>query len=618
MRQYILISARSDNGSSVEARRAALQDILAKARQLSGPVFPSLSKERTVEWISPNGQVAALGISNEPEGFDHDITRAALDDVFLGVEGYTITDVDDATLRHSHELLEASQRMGGCFTLYRASDHGISAVTDAAGTGNACHAESGRFRIISNRSLWAHLVAEHDRTGAFQPVLRFDDRSLRSMANSGSVQGTRTLFEGVQLMPRRCQFTATPWNTRQRIIESPIARADESWQPTEADLNAVCESLISAFSPLRHSDLNLSLTGGRDSRMLLAAARHVEGLNLRTATAGEPDNPDVVIAAQLSATLGISHSIAAPPRAAPDVLMSEPIGTRILRVLDGHDWNLSAWDDMPDYGKFSVRPAMSGVGGEGLRGGIVMPGVLTMDTKRVMTSLRNLQAGSPNLFREHVNQAAADDAYRWQELARYDPYEALDRYYKDERSNRWATSRRAAARLRSNVVDPLFDNLFIAAFEQIPASYKWNEKLAFDIIKRLAPEIADAPIEGNPWKFDEQARQAQGTKNPAPGTLRSVMKAAPRDGVKPWRMLDAPSLRSSMRDFIEAHLEGPATNVLNPTGVRAMLEDLDRARPAMLWNLATVSAAMSIRSLDGSREPLRNSVEVRDARGLRT
>lgn len=616
MRQYLLIYARADTGASVESRTEAIREVLANVKRFSGFVFPATTPTRMVEWISTNGQVAAVAVSNEQSGLDYDIEDAPEESTFFGVEGYVITDSQIGSLRYSHNPLETSVKCGGCFTLYRATDHGISAVTDMAGTGNASYATSSRFRIISNRSLWAHLVAESDDTRHHHPVLRFDDFAVRNLANSGSVQGNRTLFAGVSLMRRRSQVSATGWAMEQTSLRSEIPDSYPNWQPSDVDLDKICDALIEAFTPLQGSDLNLSLTGGRDSRMLLAAAQHIDGLQLKASTAGEPDHPDVQIAESLASILHIPHSRIAPPRSSPSVLLSEPIHSRIARVLDGHDWNLSAWDDMPDYGDYSPRPSMSGVGGEGLRGGIIMPKLLIMDAERVAAYMRNQQAGSPGLFRPHVNESAGADAYRWQELARYDPYAAADLYYKDERSNRWATSRRAAARLRTNAVDPLFDNRFVAAFDQIPAIYRWSERLAHDIIQRLAPAIASHPLEGHPWKFEAQSLAEDFSLHAPTRVLHQDAPGASRRRVSAWKTLESPTLYASMVAYIKDHMDGPIANVVDPEGVDILLQGSDRVRPTLLWNLATVATAVSTKTLSSSRTPLTNNVEVRDAPGL--
>ena len=140
MRQYLLIYARADTGASVESRTEAIREVLANVKRFSGFVFPATTPTRMVEWISTNGQVAAVAVSNEQSGLDYDIEDAPEESTFFGVEGYVITDSQIGSLRYSHNPLETSVKCGGCFTLYRATDYGISAVTDMAGTGNASYA----------------------------------------------------------------------------------------------------------------------------------------------------------------------------------------------------------------------------------------------------------------------------------------------------------------------------------------------------------------------------------------------------------------------------------------------------------------------------------------------
>ena len=82
---------------------------------------------------------------------------------------------------------------------------------------------------------------------------------------------------------------------------------------------AVAAALVEAVGPLgeRGVPVELSLTGGKDSRLIAAALTAAE-VPFRARTHGFASHPDVIVAAMIASRLGIEHVVTEPRPAAPE------------------------------------------------------------------------------------------------------------------------------------------------------------------------------------------------------------------------------------------------------------------------------------------------------------
>ena len=98
----------------------------------------------------------------------------------------------------------------------------------------------------------------------------------------------------------RFSFTDAPW-------QLPTMEIDDSWiDRIECELIA---NLRAAIRAMGHTP-RLQLTGGRDSRLVLALAVRA-GLiqDVEIVTNGKADTPDAIVAKDLTTSLGIHHTI---------------------------------------------------------------------------------------------------------------------------------------------------------------------------------------------------------------------------------------------------------------------------------------------------------------------
>src|SRR5690606_4140336 len=93
----------------------------------------------------------------------------------------------------------------------------------------------------------------------------------------------------------------------------------------------------------------------------------------------------------------------------------------------------------------------------------------------------------------------------------------LDLYYLYYRCGRWSATARSAYLMGSHVVQPLFDNCFVKKALKSKTEYRLNDRLLYELIKRLAPEVLHVPFFNDRWNFekdgpvdgDEKAWQAR-------------------------------------------------------------------------------------------------------------
>jgi len=272
----------------------------------------------------------------------------------------------------------------------------------------------------------------------------------------------------------------------------------------------VAAALVAAVSPLRSltEPVELSLTGGKDSRLVLAALV-AAGVPVRARTHGFAAHPDVAVAAEIARRLGIEHVVREPasPEAKIDVV------TRIRATVLVADGMLSAFENVgrPDHSPSSVVTA-GGHGGELLRGGYAEtagagqpdPGTVAAVKRaaRATELLRRLTARHVALLRPGpAARYLATSLAPWSGAAlAHGPLQALDDFYLANRAGRWSAAARQAYLLRENLIQPLFDDGVVRAARQVPLADRVRGALPAAVLRELRPDLAEIPYAGKPAK----------------------------------------------------------------------------------------------------------------------
>jgi len=525
----------------------------------------------------------------------------------------------------------------------RAADQGPADGPTASPTGSAGAADGHHAAASHEGTIWAEAEAVHARTGLARvdPVYLTQipgavlvcDRASWSAALAGAFGhhdpvmvgaflsmgypiGGATPFRGVRALGRDRSLTVTggrPVVTRSR--DRDAGRGDGAGAPAGADpYEAVAAALVDAVAPLRDAGVivELSLTGGKDSR-LIAAALTAAKVPFRARTHGSARHPDVVIAAMIAERLGIEHVVTEPKPPGTGPVPDEASVIRRLRcavlVSDGM---LSAFENVgwpdPQYAAEPVQ--VGGHGGELLRGGYATAAWRNGRLARARSAAR-----APELFRRLTTRRlgllrpAAGREY----LAALAPYAAglprgplgaLDDFYLINRAGRWSATARQGYLMRSPLVQPFFGDRVVRAARAVPLEDRITDRLHRGVLAALSPDLLELPLAGSGWK---SGPRTPGLPPVAPGSDTGPGSAGAGD----WRRNYGDEMAGFLRGYVLDR--GDASGLFDIVRKRAAEVVLrpPHADPEAAWALATLTALASGDWLN-AREPTLGSGLARD------
>ena len=407
--------------------------------------------------------------------------------------------------------------------------------------------------IISDRAMWAAWTA--DRLDDHDPLLAC------ALLNPGFPLGSATPFRGVSALPR---------STIIQVISGAASRngADSPPRPGGAGSAAeVAAALVDAVTPLREAGqpVELSLTGGKDSR-LVAAALVKAGVPVRGRTHGFADHPDVVIAAEVARALGIEHEVRVPAAPGQQVDVLGRIRATVL-VADGM---LSAFENVgrPDPA-FSRAVTAGGHGGELLRGGYAETAAGRRAAGlRAAELLRRLTTRHLGLLRRGAAAGYVASLAPWTGALARGPLRALDDFYLVNRAGRWSAAARQAYLIRECLVQPLFDERVVLAARAVPLATRTSGELSRAVLAELCLPLTEIPLAG---------------KAPASSGQASF----------DWRRQYGGEIATFLRDYaLDQGASGGLFTVVNRAAAEKALTPPHQDR-ATVWALATLACLLS-------------------------
>ena len=539
---------------AVSAASPRLCAELADRARVADPAVMPIPGPAVVAWRSPDGRAALLHWGRPP-----DAGEPASADAAVTSQAGTIW-ADSATPGSGRAPVVARTSVTRVDPVY------VAEVPGAV--------------IVADRATWAAWTAS--RLDAHDPL------HVAALLNPGFPLGSATPFSGVSALTR---------STTLHLLNGDLTRlpapggAAGALPPTPADgsggrpsgARAVADGLVAAVAHLADAGqpVELSLTGGKDSR-LIAAALVAAGVPVVARTHGFADHPDVVVAAEIARRLGIEHLVRTPAAPGQQVDVLGRIRATVL-VADGM---LSAFENVgrPDPAASSVVTA-GGHGGELLRGGYAetaagRPGTAgglraalgpARRAARAAELLRRLTSKHLGLIRTGPAAGYVASLAPWTPALARRPLHALDDFYRVNRAGRWSAAARQAYLIREHLVQPLFDDRVVLAARAVPLADRISGALSAAVLAELCPALIDVPLAGKPPKA-------------AAGTGQ-----APFD----WRRQYGETIGTLLRDYT-FDLGAPAGlfAVVNRSAAEKVLT-LPHSDHATVWALATLACLLS-------------------------
>ena len=440
--------------------------------------------------------------------------------------------------------------------------------------------------VVSDRACWAAAVS--GRLGEPDPAM------VGAFLAVGYPVGAATAFRRVRA--QGCGQMLTVSGARLTVVTAGDAGAGlaEAGTRGAGRYGAVAAALVEAASPPRDADglVELSLTGGKDSR-LIAAALTAAKVPFRARTHGFASHPDVVVAAMIAGRLGIEHIVTEPrPPGAGQVPDEAAVLGRLRAAVLVSDGMLSAYENIgtPDP-QFAAEPVQAGGhGGELLRGGYAPP---AWRDRRLRGAARAWsEARGTELFRRMTTRRVAllRPAAAGEYLASLTPYaavlprgplRALDDFYLVNRAGRWSAAARQAYLIRSPLAQPFFGDRVVRAARAVPLPDRITDRLHRGVLAALCPDLLDLPLAGSGWK--------SGPRTPP---VRAAATAGSA-GASDWRRAYGDQMARLLRDYaLDLGAAGGMFGLVRrPAAERALRPP--QQDPHAAWALATLAALLS-------------------------
>jgi len=488
-------------------------------------------------------------------------------------------------------------------------DDGLHARTGVTRVDPVYLAEVPGAVLVSDRASWAAAVAGR--------LAEPDSVMAAAFLSLGYPVGAATPFRGVRALGARRRLMITAGRPIAVAAQPDGTGADGTGADgtgadgtgadgtgadgtgadgTGADgsYGAVAAALVDAVRPLgeRGVPVELSLTGGKDSR-LIAAALTAAQVPFRARTHGFASHPDVIVAAMIASKLGIEHVVTEPRPAAPERAPDEAdVLARLRSAVLVSDGMLSAFENVgrPDPPR-TVSPVQTGGhGGELLRGGYAPAAWSARRPARAWSEARGGE-----LFRRMITRRlgllrpAAAGAY----LASLAPFAAslprgplrtLDDFYLVNRAGRWSAAARQAYLLREPLVQPFFGDQVVRAARAVPLPDRITDRLHRGVLAALCPELLDLPLADSSWK-----------SGPRIPPVRTAGPTGPADagGVADWRRAYGDQMARLLRDYaLDLGAAGGMFEIVRRSAAERALAP-PQADAHAAWALATLAALLS-------------------------
>jgi asparagine synthase (glutamine-hydrolysing) len=367
----------------------------------------------------------------------------------------------------------------------------LNLATDALGIGQAFwHCGEGVAAASTSATLIADLFG-----------LPPDGEALTGFALTGSFIADRAPFRDVRKVMagqrarlRSGSLVVEPW------LEAVAPQASATLDDLVEAFRGAVEAMI-AMRP------DIELSGGLDSRLILAAVPPARRRELRSLTIGAPGDEDVRIARRIAEANAMENVRVDPTDLG--ALSGDRLGALLAQVAQGYDHAVNPIDKLPLVlagQRLKSVARLGGQNGEILRGFYYVgqplfdaPGE-RLARNLIRWRLRANDQVDPALLATEAfadREAAVEGALvaRLMEMGGLWG-DTLDRYYLAERMQRWVGASTNNRFIDRTNLYPFFDPGVLAAAMALPVEVKRGGGIARALLARLDRELASMPLEG--------------------------------------------------------------------------------------------------------------------------
>ena len=569
---------------------------------------------RTDAWIAPSRRLGAWRASAHTDWpLDRgDRIEQSGTSTCLWVSGYAeCCAAEVPTVPDSQHQIETFCRqlseLAGVYSVFWLSDQlrALGALTNITRLEPVYWTETDEHVFVGNRALLVHLLAMN---GATCPT--YDPAALPAFLAGGFFASESVPFEGVRLLAPNSALSVTSGRTSVVEVSDALRQPGQRRFSPEA-LDELAAAFRATFASLRSHDapITVALTGGKDSRLIVAGLKSA-AVPFRTYIVdyGAANAADVAASAEVARRLGVEHEVRhrGPDPHAGSSLQRIDLLKIVRDTLFVTDGMLSGYENVPRRSCYSSALNLAGNGGELLRGGYAKT-ARTWTREEARTYLLETFDRFSSFVRNGLADGYRDFVSSWvhAQPRRLTGASLLDRFYLFYRCGRWSAAARAGYSLYQDLHQPLFDAQLIAQVQALPIEPRQDDRLNFELLRRLAPELLDLPFANKHWLF-ASAKQQQADRARFPDFYCKTDGSSANAVNLDWRTRFATQLREEFRQQV---FHGPASDslfeILDRDQLLGLFESPALTHPAsklFLFAAYTLSVLLSNDWLGPSRE----------------
>jgi asparagine synthase (glutamine-hydrolysing) len=310
------------------------------------------------------------------------------------------------------------------------------------------------------------------------PELRaFDEQSVAQFLAFGCTLEWRTLFRGVQLLPGGSAWSFEGGNCHKRKYFSPKtweAQPALSVESFESEFQESFKRILPRYFE-SESKIGISLTGGLDTRMIMACLPHTENEPVCYTFSGENSQTlDGLIAARVAKTCGLAHRLL---RIGPDFFSDfASHADRTVYATDGCFGVLGAHEIYLNKQARYLAPVRL----TGNYGSEILRGVSTFKPLAL----------SPNLFNPEFRRSLPSST---RSVANGNEHPVTFGAFREIPWNLFGSL--AAGRSQVTFRTPYLDNKIVALAYQAPGTLRASPLPAVNLVKDNAPSLYNIPTD---------------------------------------------------------------------------------------------------------------------------
>lgn len=449
--------------------------------------------------------------------------------------------------------------------------------------------ENNDVIVVGNRAILVHLISMNiDRP-------EYNISSFASFLNNGYYADEKTPFEKLNILPVNSKITIQNQKVTISQIDNTLNNL-YSIKPNHEFYDEITDDYINSFKPLLNHDqqFSLGLTGGKDSRLIVAALNNL-GVDLQLFTNGYEDTPDVIVAKNIASILNKEHITRNPSKNNSEFII-EDIGIRAKNMIQNSDGMLFAYEGMSVSNEFNFsKVQLGGQGGELLRGGFAKD--LTIESRKRLEQLFNLRFGR---FQKYLNPELSNHysdfnkEYIQYNLRNLSVNDVLNKHYLEFKCGRWSAAGRTGYTSGFFSYAPMFDAKLVRKAQLLETQYGADDSLIYNILMRLEPRLLDIPFAGDRWNFEKfKPYSKYDTFN---WNRKKPIYSKTAKGSFNWRKNVLKNLNDEFYEAIFSDPNNKIFDIVDKKQLMNMFENLDEKsniNDNFLWSVFTASHLLS-------------------------